>query len=128
MRDLCEALWEEDVQNFRSDFCDNLNTKFRSAWLEKMIQDLTAKTTLEDKNEILKNFKEKLLPIAQEWSEDYRYNNRSLSDLELSQVTIWRFINDDDFLKIESDEPTNELEQVSNNQPAIYTSVDDFIE
>ncbi|WRE30856.1 hypothetical protein KVD43_01940 [Helicobacter pylori] len=65
MRGLCEALWEEDVQNFRSDFCDNLKTKFRSAWLEKMIQDLTAKTTLEDKNEILKNFKEKLLPIAQ---------------------------------------------------------------
>ncbi len=124
MRDLCKALWEENVQNFRSDFCDNLKTEFKSAWLEKMIQDLTAKTTLEDKNEILKNFKEKLLPIAQKWlKNDYR----SLSDLKLSQITIWRFINDDDFLKIESDEPTNELEQVSNNQPAIYTSVDDLL-
>ncbi|WP_406812680.1 hypothetical protein [Helicobacter pylori] len=112
MRDLCEALWEENVQNFRSDFCDNLKTKFRSAWLEKMIQDLTAKTTLEDKNEILKNFKEKLLPIAQVWLKNDYYNRRSLSDLKLSQITIWRFVKDDDFLKIESDEPTNELEQV----------------
>ncbi|MGL2885146.1 AAA family ATPase [Helicobacter pylori] len=133
MRDLCEALWEENVQNFRSGFCDNLKTNFRSAWLEKMIQDLTAKTTLEDKNEILKNFKEKLLPLAQKWLKDDYYNRRSLSDLKLSQITIWRFINDDDFLKIESDEPTNELEQVqlqkfvSNNQPAIYTSVDDLL-
>ncbi len=127
MRDLCEALWGEDVQNFRSDFCDNLKTKFRSVWLEKMIQDLTAKTTLEDKNEILKNFKEKLLPIAQKWLKNDYYKPRSLSDLKLSQITIWRFINDDDFLKIESDEPTNELEQVSNNQPAIYTSVDDLL-
>ncbi|WQR70749.1 ATP-binding protein [Helicobacter pylori] len=126
MRDLFETLWEENVQNFRSDFCDNLKTKFRSAWLEKMIQDLTAKTTLEDKNEILKNFKEKLLPIAQEWLKNDYYNRRR-SDLKLSQITIWRFINDDGFLKIESDEPTNELEQVSNNQPAIYTSVDDLL-
>nr|WP_164872667.1 ATP-binding protein [Helicobacter pylori] len=126
MRDLFETLWEENVQNFRSDFCDNLKTKFRSAWLEKMIQDLTAKTTLEDKNEILKNFKEKLLPIAQEWLKNDYYNRRR-SDLKLSQITIWRFINDDDFLKIESDEPTNELEQVSNNQPTIYTSVDDLL-
>ncbi|UFG20536.1 AAA family ATPase [Helicobacter pylori] len=128
MRDLCEALWEENVQNFRSDFCDNdnLKTKFRSAWLEKMIQDLTVKTTLEDKNEILKNFKKKLLPIAQEWLKNDYYNRR-MSDLKLSQITIWRFINDDDFLKIESDEPTNELEQVSNNQPTIYTSVDDLL-
>lgn len=54
MRDLFEALWEENVQNFRSDFCDNLKTKFRSAWLEKMIQDLTTKTTLEDKMKSLK--------------------------------------------------------------------------
>ncbi|WP_412030765.1 AAA family ATPase [Helicobacter pylori] len=131
MRDLCEALWEENVQNFRSGFCDNdnLKTKFRSAWLEKMIQDLTAKTTLEDKNEILKNFKEKLLPIAQEWLKNdlYNYNHRSLFDLKLSQIIIWRFINDEDFLKIESDEPTNELKQVSNNQPTIYTSVDDLL-
>nr|WP_243879822.1 AAA family ATPase [Helicobacter pylori] len=126
MRGLCEALWEENVQNFRSDFCDNLKTKFRSAWLEKMIQDLTVKTTLEDKNEILKNFKEKLLPIAQEWLKNDDYNRGSLSDLKLSQITIWRFINDDDFLKIESDEPTNELEQVSNNQPTI-SSVDDLL-
>ncbi|MFA4806463.1 P-loop NTPase family protein [Helicobacter pylori] len=123
MRDLCETLWEENVQNFRSDFCDNLKTKFRSAWLEKMIQDLTAKTTLEDKNEILKNFKEKLLPIAQEWLKNDYY----MSELKLSQITILHFINDDDFLKIESDEPTNELEQVSNNQLAIYTSVDDLL-
>ncbi len=127
MRDLCEALWEENVQNFRSDFCDNLNTKFRSAWLKKMIQDLTAKTTLEDKNEILKNFKEKLLPIAQEWLKNDYYNRRSLSDLKLSQITIWRFVKDEDFLKIESDEPTNELEQVSNNQPTI-SSVDDLLD
>ncbi len=126
MRDLFETLWEENVQNFRSDFCDNLKTKFRSAWLEKMIQDLTAKTTLEDKNEILKNFKEKLLPIAQEWLKNDYYNRRR-SDLKLSQITIWRFINDDDFLKIESDEPTNELEQVSNNQPTI-SSVDDLLD
>ncbi|EMH06266.1 hypothetical protein HMPREF1408_00539 [Helicobacter pylori GAM245Ai] len=126
MRDLCEALWEKNAQNFRSDFCDNLKTEFRSAWLEKMIQDLTVKTTLEDKNEILKNFKEKLLPIAQEWLKNDDYNRRSLSDLKLSQITIWRFINDDDFLKIESDEPTNELEQVSNNQPTI-SSVDDLL-
>lgn len=83
MKGLCEALWGEDVQNFRSDFCDNLKTKFRSAWLEKMIQDLTAKTTLEDKNEILKNFKEKLLPIAQVWLKNDYYNRRSLSDLKL---------------------------------------------
>lgn len=123
MRDLCETLWEENVQNFRSDFCDNLKTKFRSAWLEKMIQDLTAKTTLEDKNEILKNFKEKLLPIAQEWLKNDYY----MSELKLSQITILHFINDDDFLKIESDEPTHELEQVSNNQLAIYTSVDDLL-
>lgn len=123
MRDLCEMLWEENVQNFRSDFCDNLKTKFRSAWLEKMIQDLTAKTTLEDKNEILKNFKEKLLPIAQEWLKNDYY----MSELKLSQITILHFINDDGFLKIESDEPTNELEQVSNNQLAIYTSVDDLL-
>lgn len=127
MRDLCEALWEENVQNFRSGFCDNLKTKFRSAWLEKMIQDLTAKTTLEDKNEILKNFKEKLLPIAQEWLKNDDYNHRSLFDLKLSQITIWRFINDEDFLKIESDEPTNELKQVSNNQPTI-SSVDDLLD
>ncbi|MGL2735763.1 AAA family ATPase [Helicobacter pylori] len=126
MRDLCEALWEKNAQKFRSDFCDNLKTEFRSAWLEKMIQDLTVKTTLEDKNEILKNFKEKLLPIAQEWLKNDDYNRRSLSDLKLSQITIWRFINDDDFLKIESDEPTNELEQVSNNQPTI-SSVDDLL-
>ncbi|MGL2812069.1 AAA family ATPase [Helicobacter pylori] len=126
MRDLCEALWEENVQNFRSGFCDNLKTNFRSAWLEKMIQDLTAKTTLEDKNEILKNFEKELLPIAQEWLKNDDYNRRSLSDLKLSQITIWRFINDDDFLKIESDEPTNELEQVSNNQPTI-SSVDDLL-
>ncbi|WQY74815.1 AAA family ATPase [Helicobacter pylori] len=128
MRDLCEALWEENVQNFRSGFCDDLKTKFISTWLEKMIQDLTAKTTLEDKNEILKNFKEKLLPIAQEWLKNDDYNRRSLSDLKLSQITIWRFINDDGFLKIESDEPTNELEQVSNNQPIIYTSTDDLLD
>ncbi len=129
MRDLCEALWEENVQEFRSDFCDNLKTKFRSAWLEKMIQDLTAKTTLEHKSEVLKNFKEKLLPIAQKWlkNENDYYKPRGLSDLKLSQITIWRFINDDDFLKIESDEPTNELEQISNNQPAIYTSIDDLL-
>ncbi len=138
MRDLCEALWR-NVPNFKRDFCDNLETKFRSAWLEKMIQDLTAKTTLEDKNEILKNFKKELLPIAQKWLKDDYYNRRSLSDLTLSQITIWRFINDGDFLKIESDEPTNELEQVSNNKPAIeleqvsnnqlaiYTSVDDLL-
>lgn len=88
-----------------------------------MIQDLTAKTTLEDKNEILKNFKEKLLPIAQEWLKNDYY----MSELKLSQITILHFIDDDDFLKIESDEPTNELEQVSNNQPAIYTSVDDLL-
>lgn len=88
-----------------------------------MIQDLTAKTTLEDKNEILKNFKEKLLPIAQEWLKNDYY----MSELKLSQITILHFINDDDFLKMESDEPTNELEQVSNNQPAIYTSVDDLL-
>ncbi|WQT62693.1 AAA family ATPase [Helicobacter pylori] len=129
MRDLCEALWEENVQNFRSGFCDNLETNFRSAWLEKMIQDLTAKTTLEDKNEILKNFKEKLLPLAQEWlkNDRYTYDHRSLFDLKLSQITIWRFVNDKDFLKIESDEPTNELEQVSNNQPTI-SSVDDLLD
>ncbi|OPG26787.1 AAA family ATPase [Helicobacter pylori] len=127
MRDLCEALWEENAQNFRSDFCDNLKTKFRSSWLEKMIQDLTAKTTLEDKNEILKNFKEKLLPLAQERLKNDYYNRRSLSDLKLSQITICRFIKDDDFLKIESDEPTNELEQVSNNQPTI-SSVDDLLD
>nr|WP_241208709.1 AAA family ATPase [Helicobacter pylori] len=130
MRGLCEALWEENVQNFRNNFCDNLETKFRSAWLEKMIQDLTAKTTLEDKNEILKNFKEKLLPLAEKWlkNDRYNYNHRSLFDLKLSQITIWRFVNDEDFLKIESDEPTNELEQVSNNQPTIYTSADDLLD
>ncbi|WQR76443.1 AAA family ATPase [Helicobacter pylori] len=125
MRDLCEALWEENTQNFRSDFCDNLETKFRSAWLEKMIQDLTAKTTLEDKNEILKNFKEKLLPLAEYW---LKYTECSLSDLKLSQITIWRFVKDKDFLKIESDKPTNELKQVSNNQPTIYTSADDLLD
>lgn len=61
------------------------------------------------------------------WLKNDYYNRRSLSDLKFSQITIWRFINDDGFLKIESDEPTNELEQVSNNQPAIYTSVDDLL-
>ncbi|RVY73904.1 hypothetical protein ECC40_07675 [Helicobacter pylori] len=68
-----------------------------------------------------------MLPIAQVWLKNDYYNRRSLSDLKFSQITIWRFINDDGFLKIESDEPTNELEQVSNNQPAIYTSVDDLL-
>ncbi len=132
MRDLCEALWR-NVPNFKRDFCDNLETKFRSAWLEKMIQDLTAKTTLEDKNEILKNFKKELLPIAQKWLKDDYYNRRSLSDLTLSQITIWRFVNDETFLKIDSNKlidslkklEKERLEQVSTKQTC--TSVEDLL-
>ncbi len=133
MRDLCEALWEENVQNFRSDFCDNLKTEFRSAWLEKMIQDLTAKTTLEDKNEILKNFKEKLLPFAQEWYKKHKDVICMMHELELSSITIWRFVNDETFLKIDSNKlidslkklEKERLEQVSTKQTC--TSVEDLL-
>ncbi|WQT25673.1 AAA family ATPase [Helicobacter pylori] len=131
MRDLCVALWD-NVPDFKRDFCDD-DSEFKSAWLDEVIHDLTTKTTLEDKSEVLENFKKKLLPFAHGWYEKHKNVRYMVHELKLSDITIWRFVNDNTFLKIDSNKlidslkklEEERLKQVSTKQTC--TSVEDLL-
>ncbi|WP_237003101.1 AAA family ATPase [Helicobacter pylori] len=130
MRDLCVALWR-NVPSFKRDFCDN-SSEFKSAWLDEVIHNLTTKKTLKGKSEVLENFKKELFPFARMWCDNDRYS-RYLSNSGLDHITIWRLVNDETFLKIDSNKligslkklEKERLEQVPTKQT--YTSVEDLL-
>ncbi|WP_414601130.1 AAA family ATPase [Helicobacter pylori] len=138
MRDLCVALWH-NVPDFKRDFCDNSSeSKFKCAWLDEVIHDLTTKTTLKDKSGVLENFKKELLPFARKWCNSNQFLSyldyqRNLGDLRLDDIIIWRLVNDKTFLKIDSNKlidslkelEKERLKQVSTKQTC--TSVEDLL-
>ncbi|MFA4763881.1 AAA family ATPase, partial [Helicobacter pylori] len=136
MRDLCVALWR-NVPDFERDFCDDDSddddSEFKSTWLDEIIHNLTTKKTLKHKSEVLENFKKELLPFAQEWYKKHKDVICVMHELELSSITIWRFVNDETFLKIDSNKlidslkklEKERLEQVSTKQTC--TSVEDLL-
>ncbi len=131
MRDLCVALWR-NVPDFRRDFCDD-SSNFKSAWLDEVIRNLTTKTTLKGKSEVLENFKKELLPFAHGWYEKHKNVGYVMHELEFSSITICRLVNDKTFLEIGSNKligslkklEEERLEQVSTKQTC--TSVADLL-